>query len=59
MTLLRQLFPVVALLAVLAAGCSSGERLVKVKGQLLYNKKPLPVSDKVGVGVMFIAVDAG
>jgi hypothetical protein len=56
---LRNLFPVVAVLVVVVAGCSSGPRLVTVKGQLLYNKKPLPVSEKMGVSVTFIAVDAG
>jgi hypothetical protein len=56
---LRCLFSVVALLAILASGCSSGARLVRVKGQLMYNQKPLPVSPKTGITVWFTAVDAG
>jgi hypothetical protein len=47
------------LLVLLTSGCSSGPRLVRVKGQLLYNQKPLPVSAKAGVTITFTAMDAG
>jgi hypothetical protein len=56
---LRWLVSSLALLAVLTPGCSSGPRLVRVKGQLMYNQKPLPISPKAGVSVWFITMDAG
>lgn len=54
----RKLILGAAALVVFICGCS-GQGLVRVKGQLLYNEKPLEVSEKAGISIMFIKLEAG
>jgi hypothetical protein len=53
------LFCGVALLLILAPGCSSEGPLVKGKGQVLYKEKPLKVKPRTQVIVTFIPTDKG
>ena len=53
---LRSLFCGMALFLVLIAGCSSGPKLVKANGQLLYNSKPLSVDPNTKISVFFVSM---
>jgi hypothetical protein len=43
-------------LGVLAAGCSKGPQLLKVKGKVVNNNKPLDLGPQAGVTLVFIPV---
>ncbi len=45
------------LLLLLMCGCSSGPRLVKANGQLLFKDAPLVVDEKAGINIWFIRLD--
>jgi hypothetical protein len=58
-SLFAKLFCGVAILLMVAAGCSSDPKLVFGKGKVLYKEQPLKVKPRAQVVVTFIPVDKG
>ena len=54
----RNLFCSAAMLLVVIGGCSSGPKLIKANGQLLFNQQPLKVSPQAGISVIFLSLEA-
>jgi hypothetical protein len=53
----RDLSCALGLLLLLACGCSSGPKLIKPTGELLYNQKPLRLSEDASVTMRFTLLD--